>query len=609
MTERGRPPKGTFGGRRWTGFAETGSGTSAGQPAAPAEAEMQPSVDPRTTPVPSGLEIHVLEGEDAGKTFPLETWEVVLGRRMTPEEKKVGWILFNEATVSRMHAVLEWRPGPRRYRLDHQSRTNPTLINGRLVQQAILYPDDMVRVGDLTFQIRVRRTGAVPGDEHHPQLEDKGLIYSGFKLAVARGEGQGAQHVLEHKVIHIGGPEAATSAGSGSWIVLDDPRLPREQAFLVWYDADKRYGIFHAGTSPVPTQISRVLTAPRPEAREEARNLLQADDMVIMGDTVLMVMKHERFMETGRAMRATPTAEEKPAAPARPAKKADLDVTSGRKILEITNKPAREETPPASEPIVKVRSTTPAVSPRPAVPATPPALEPSFEMTSNWFVKPDYVLEIIAGPEAGRRVSLRSSALREDRGLGIGCRGKRVNDIELEGDDLANQLAVIHYRGGRFGIENESDDGAVTVNEAPLEAGATRPLKNGDEIQIGRHVLLFIDRGAIERQYLFELEVVEENGRTDKPRRHTLNQETVTIGRSRQTDVRVDDPNVSRVHAEVSFRRGGFVIEHKSETNPTFVNGVSLSVGKERPLEPDDEIQLSDSTVLVFRRRRAIDVG
>jgi len=602
-----RPSKGTWAGRRWKGLGQTGSQTGAGLPeegGSGGQADMQPAVDPRTTPIPSGLEIHVLEGEDAGKTIPLETWEIVLGRRMTPEEKKTGWVLFNDPTVSRMHAVLEWRPGPRRYRLDHQSRTNPTLINGRLVQQAILYPDDMVRLGDLSFQIRVRRAGTAP-DEQHPQVPDRGLIYSGFKLSVVKGREVGRQYVLEHKVIHLGGPTAGNATAGANWIALDDPALPREQAFLVWYDTDKRYGIFHAGTSPVPTQISRVLTAPKTDGKDEARNLLHADDVIILGETVLMVMKHERFMETGRALRGTPAEKETPPPPAeekRPARKSAFDFTTGRKILEIIPKAREAE---KMEPVVRVKGES-----RPPVPAATPAALPErpFEATSNWFVKPDYVLEVIGGPEAGKSVALRSSAMREDRPVGIGARGKRANDIELPGDEMSNQQACIYFRGGRFTFTNEAGGMKVAINEAPLEAGESMQLKNGDEIEIGKHVLLFIDRQAIERQYQFQLEVIEENGRTDKSRVYTLNQETMNVGRSKTAEIRIEDPKVSRLHAEISFRRGGFVLEHKSETNPTFVNGVSLNVGKERPLEPDDELQLSENTTLVFRRKRALEM-
>jgi pSer/pThr/pTyr-binding forkhead associated (FHA) protein len=56
----------------------------------------------------SGYEIEVLEGPDAGKTYLLNFSDIIVGRQMNPNETKVGWILFSDPTVSRMHAVLRW---------------------------------------------------------------------------------------------------------------------------------------------------------------------------------------------------------------------------------------------------------------------------------------------------------------------------------------------------------------------------------------------------------------------------------------------------------------------------------------------------------------------
>jgi pSer/pThr/pTyr-binding forkhead associated (FHA) protein len=614
MADRHRPPQKKTGSlRRWPGFAET-SGEAGHAPDAERH-ELHPAVDPRTVPVPSGLEIHVLEGEDAGKTFPLETCEIVLGRRMTPEEKKVGWILFNDSTVSRMHAVLEWRGGPRRYRLTHRSRTNPTFINGRIIQQAVLYPDDMVRLGDLTFQVRVTRRGL--GEEAPPQVEDKGLIYSGFKVSVVSGPDQGRQFVLEHKVVHIGGPSASEDARAHNWLVLSDKNLPREQAFFVWYDADKKYGIFHAGASPVPTQISRVLTTPRgTEARNEARNLLSADDMVILGDTTLMMLKHERFHETAKALRADSVAQPTGLKPstgrsAPPAKRPSPPPVpeEKRKVLEIT--PRDNQTPlvePDDTPAIRVRGSGLPPHLLPDIGGLSPlggGVDRPFDATYNWFSRPDYGLEVLDGPERGRRIALMSGALRTGRELLLGRPGRRVNDIELKDESIENEQARIQFERGRFTLINEGQ-AALAVNEQPLDPGQAHVLKNGDEIEVGRTILLFIDHGAMERQFQFEMEILSENGKMDRPRRLTLNQDTMSIGRSKKADIRVDDPNVSRVHAQIAFRRGSFVLEHKSETNPTFVNGVGIELGQERVLQPDDEIQLSDGTTLVFRRRMAL---
>jgi hypothetical protein len=71
----------------------------------------------------------------------------------------------------------------------------------------------------------------------------------------------------------------------------------------------------------------------------------------------------------------------------------------------------------------------------------------------------------------------------------------------------------------------------------------------------------------------------------------------VTMGRSRQSDVMVDDPNVSRAHAEIRPRGGSWVVIDLGSTNGSRLNGRRL----ENPevLKPGDEIELG-TTVLKF---------
>ncbi|MFZ1994663.1 MAG: DUF3662 and FHA domain-containing protein [Solirubrobacteraceae bacterium] len=70
-----------------------------------------------------------------------------------------------------------------------------------------------------------------------------------------------------------------------------------------------------------------------------------------------------------------------------------------------------------------------------------------------------------------------------------------------------------------------------------------------------------------------------------------------TMGRSRQCDVTVDDPNVSRTHAEVRPRGGSWVLSDLGSTNGSRLNGRRVE-GSE-VLKPGDEIELGN-TVLRF---------
>ena len=70
-----------------------------------------------------------------------------------------------------------------------------------------------------------------------------------------------------------------------------------------------------------------------------------------------------------------------------------------------------------------------------------------------------------------------------------------------------------------------------------------------------------------------------------------------TMGRSRQCDVMVDDPNVSRAHAEIRPRGGSWVLTDLQSTNGSRLNGRRLD--QPEVLKPGDEIELG-TTVLTF---------
>jgi hypothetical protein len=70
-----------------------------------------------------------------------------------------------------------------------------------------------------------------------------------------------------------------------------------------------------------------------------------------------------------------------------------------------------------------------------------------------------------------------------------------------------------------------------------------------------------------------------------------------TLGRSRHSDVMVDDPNVSRAHAEIRPRGGSWVLADLGSTNGSRLNGRRVE-GSE-VLKPGDEIELG-TTVLTF---------
>jgi hypothetical protein len=68
-----------------------------------------------------------------------------------------------------------------------------------------------------------------------------------------------------------------------------------------------------------------------------------------------------------------------------------------------------------------------------------------------------------------------------------------------------------------------------------------------------------------------------------------------TIGRSRQCDVVVNDPNVSRQHAEIRPRGGSWVLTDLGSTNGSSLNGRRIE-GSE-VIRPGDEVEVGTSKI------------
>ncbi|MHB8693718.1 MAG: FhaA domain-containing protein [Solirubrobacteraceae bacterium] len=69
----------------------------------------------------------------------------------------------------------------------------------------------------------------------------------------------------------------------------------------------------------------------------------------------------------------------------------------------------------------------------------------------------------------------------------------------------------------------------------------------------------------------------------------------VTLGRSRSCDVVLDDPNISREHAEIRPRGGSWVLTDLGSTNGVSLNG--RRIDRPEVIRPGDEIELGTSSI------------
>jgi hypothetical protein len=89
--------------------------------------------------------------------------------------------------------------------------------------------------------------------------------------------------------------------------------------------------------------------------------------------------------------------------------------------------------------------------------------------------------------------------------------------------------------------------------------------------------------------------IVERGGGLERDQRFDLIG-GLSIGRSKEADVRIDDRYASSLHARVFSREGRFFVEDMSSTNGTLLNGATLQ--GEADLIDGDTIQIGDT---IFR--------
>ena len=89
--------------------------------------------------------------------------------------------------------------------------------------------------------------------------------------------------------------------------------------------------------------------------------------------------------------------------------------------------------------------------------------------------------------------------------------------------------------------------------------------------------------------------VVERGGGLERDQRYDLFG-GLSVGRSKEADVRIDDRYASSIHARVFSREGRFYVEDMNSTNGTLLNGATLH--GEAELIDGDTIQIGDT---IFR--------
>lgn len=280
----------------------------------------------------------VREGKDAGRSFPLLGPTVTLGR---PGSEVADAIEFEEPSVSRVHAVLQWREDEACFELSNRSLTSPAQVDGQpAVSGALLVHGSVIQLGSLLAEIRLEGVDPPP------------TPLMGYLEVVQGPDGTNSRFEIFRKKTVIG-------RSAGCEVCLPSYAIARQQAVLEWFDDLPLL---------MPVSTATILV----NGQEIPRGaFLAPHDWIILGTNVSL-----RWLPAG-VLDSAPQ-EETPPAPEPPAL-----VEAPTPAPEPAPAPAEEEPAPAPPRVgrpTRVMEALPAAQaapPRRAAPPAPPVVPPT----------------------------------------------------------------------------------------------------------------------------------------------------------------------------------------------------------------------------------------
>jgi ABC-type multidrug transport system ATPase subunit/ABC-type multidrug transport system permease subunit len=158
---------------------------------------------------------------------------------------------------------------------------------------------------------------------------------------------------------------------------------------------------------------------------------------------------------------------------------------------------------------------------------------------------------------AGQRFSLHKGSLTIGR--------LPDNDVTIASEEVSRQHARIEAAQGGYSVADLDSRNGTKLNGERFR-GDARWLTNGDTIEVGGEALRFLAgqetrMGVAPQQTVIGTQVVQLTG------------DQLTLGRDRSNDVVLEDPNVSRFHAEIARVGERVEVRDLASRNGTRVNG------------------------------------
>jgi pSer/pThr/pTyr-binding forkhead associated (FHA) protein len=150
----------------------------------------------------------------------------------------------------------------------------------------------------------------------------------------------------------------------------------------------------------------------------------------------------------------------------------------------------------------------------------------------------------------------------------------------MENVSESNELTSTLHLGLRSVVDTspESALNALLLSLEPSDKSAIDAVLNGGPDK----AMVVVHRGA------------------NKGSRFLIAQETVSVGRSPESEIFLDDVTVSRSHAVIERKASGFSLTDLGSLNGTYINNQSL---KTSPLKCGDEIQIGKFHLIFISAR------
>jgi nitrite reductase (NADH) large subunit len=189
------------------------------------------------------------------------------------------------------------------------------------------------------------------------------------------------------------------------------------------------------------------------------------------------------------------------------------------------------------------------------------------------------------------------------------------NDLALDDLGVSGHHAQIHWQGSAFVLEDLGSRNGTFLDGARMRTPS--PLADGALIQIGATQLRFLITSA-EKSSLASTGLPEAPAmpiaRPSDPtwgtlqvgeRRIALQMSNLNIGRDAQTDIPLDDPTVSYIHAQIVLQGTDPYVRDLGSSNGTYVNDGLITVPH---LIQDGDVLKLGGTSLIFRAGPVSDI-